>query len=508
MKVGGAVAPTHTSEVHSVATNKSKSLIPCKYDEVIRLFAEEMKQLGYAGEQIENGKHLWKDFFHKRRPRVAKPGVYAAAVEYTIARLDFLEDVTQVDVARRYGVSVSSVTRVFAEVMRLLQIDLFDERYCTMDSPFGDLLETDDGLLVPTRLLDDGSDLELWAPPLAAAPEVIEKVLQLPATGEVWGGCRESLRAYMVHPIPFRPDVVLWVDESLEMIINQRVLLPDEDDSALLEVLLDGMLTPAVGRPRRPELVTIDDRWYAVRLAEALEPMGISVEVEPTPVVKGILDYMEQSLNEDLPQHTFFEVEGITTQTLEQFFHSSARLLRAAPWSAVLPLQSIAVDLHRWGFDRLCVAVTGLGQQQRGLKIFRSAEDYLAYEELNAIHQGPLVEPCCIMELMTLSFQVGNLLDSNRRKEVFRHGWEVDNASSFPVLTHSDADDLPVPLTTETYKAVCACADGVARFTRGHPEIFASEKPPLTTEVVNLPGWPEEEPVLVTAPHPDLVAFI
>ena len=487
-------------------TDRTRKRRRGKYEEVSRLFAAEMQQIGYASEQIENGKHLWDDFVSKRHPRVAKPGVYAATVEYTIARLDFLEDVTQLDVARRYGVSVSSVTRVHNELMRQLDIELFDERYSTMDSPLVDLLDT--GMVTPLSELEEVAQLGLWAPPLLLDAATVEKVCALPLTDEIWSGCRESLRAYQVHPVPFRPDVVLWVEESPELVLAQRVLLPDDDDGALLETLLDAMFTPATGPPRRPCLVRIDDQWLAGRLAEALTPLGIDVEQEPTPVVEEILGYMEQSLLQDLPQHTFFEVDGITVNTLEQFFHSSARLLRSAPWATARPNQAIAVDLRRWGFGRVCVSVIGAGQTERGIVVFRSAEDFIAFEELSEIMPEAFSSPLStMMEVLTLSFQQGKKLDTNRRKEVLRHGWEVDDARSFPQLVHTDADGVPIPLTSDTYMAACACSDGVAQFTRGHQKLFCKETPELTTEVVRLPGWPEEEPVLVSVPHPDLVEF-
>ena len=491
-------------EEPSVPTDRTRKRRRGKYDEVSRLFAAEMQQIGYASEQIENGKHLWNDFVHKRHPRVAKPGVYAATVEYTIARMDFLADVTQVDVARRYGVSVSSVTRVHNELMRQLEIELFDERYSTMDSPLMDLLAE----VTPLSELDEAAQLGLWAPPLMLDARTVEKVCALPPSGETWSGCRESLRAYQVHPVPFRPDVVLWVEETSEQVLAQRVLLPDDDDGALLETLLDAMFTPTEGAPRRPHVVRIDDQWLAGRLFEALTPLGIEVEVEATPVVEEILGLMEQSLLQDLPRHTFFEVDGITVDTLEQFFHSSARLLRAAPWAMARPNQAIAVDLSRWGFDRVCVSIVGAGQSDRGIVIFRSAEDFLAFEELSEIMPDAVVTPySTMMEVLTLSFQQGNELDTNRRKEVLRHGWEVDDALSFPRLVHADADGIAIPLTTDTYKAACACGDGLAQFTSGHPELFTLENSKLTSEVVHLPGYPEEEPVLVTAPHPDLVEF-
>ena len=478
-----------------------------KYDEVSRLFAAEMQQIGYASTQIENGKHLWNDFVRKRHPRVAKAGVYAASVEYTIARLDFLEDVTQVDVARRYGVSVSSVTRVHNEVMRQLDIELFDERYSTMDSPLVDLLGC--GLETPLTELEEAAGLELWTPPLELAAREREKLLALPLVDETWSGCRESLRAYQVHPVPFRPDVVLWVHEAPELILAQRVLLPDDDDGALLETLVDAMLTPAFGGPRRPQVVRVDDQWLARRLTEALAPLGVMVEEAPTPVVDEILGFMEQSLLRELPRDTFFEVDGVTEQTLEQFFHASARLLRAAPWATAHPKQAVAVDLDRWGFGRVCVTVMGDGQTERGIEIFRSAEDFLAFEELSEIMPDAVASPLCtMMEVLILSFRQGKQLETNRRKEVLKHGWEVDDARSFPRLVHTDPDGIAIPLTTDTYKAACACADGVARFSRAHPELFEGEHPELTSEVVHLPGWPDEEPVLVTAPHPDLVAFI
>lgn len=478
-----------------------------KYRQVALLFASEMSALGYAQEQIENGKSLWADFVRKRHPRVAKPGVYAATVEYAIARLDFLDSVTQVDVARRYGVSVSSVTRVYNELMHQLDIELFDERYCTIDTPLEAPPGTLEGLGLPQVLLGDVAQED--APePLALEPSALRRLKLLPAADETWSGCRESLRAYLVQPTPFRPDVALWVHEPSELIVGQKVLYPDEDEAAVLEGLVETMSHPAAGPARRPRRLRVEDEWLAGRLAPAVEPLEIEVLVEPTPVVEQILGYMETSLAAESTQDTFFETPEVCCDTVADFFHGAARLWRAAPWSVAGGQQVIAVDLHRWGYERACVSVFGGGEADPGLLIFRSMEEYLAFEELSDLDPRPdqaVMVP--LVEVLAVTFMRGDALHRCRRKEVLRHGWEVECTTAYPLLAHTDADNICIPLSPQTYRAARACADSVSLFCAAHADVFRLESPRLTSEVVHLPGWADEEPVVVSAPHPDMLEF-
>jgi transcription initiation factor TFIIIB Brf1 subunit/transcription initiation factor TFIIB len=71
---------------------------------------------------------LWVDFCAQRQPRVQKPAVYAAAVEYTLFRLAN-RSITQAELARRYGVTARAIAARHEEIREALALEPGDPRY-------------------------------------------------------------------------------------------------------------------------------------------------------------------------------------------------------------------------------------------------------------------------------------------------------------------------------------------------------------------------------------------
>ena len=96
---------------------------------VRELFERRMRAAGFAPDQIDRARALWREFYTRRPPRARKMAVYAAAVEYAIASLDPSCRATQVAVARRYGIAPSTLQRRYAELRQLLALEPGDRRY-------------------------------------------------------------------------------------------------------------------------------------------------------------------------------------------------------------------------------------------------------------------------------------------------------------------------------------------------------------------------------------------
>ncbi len=99
-------------------------------EQVPRLLEARMPQAGFSEEHVARARSLWADFCAERPPRMSKPAVYAAAVEYTIAKLDCIGHVTQAELARRYGVAPRSISTRYDEIRSSLALDIpHDPRY-------------------------------------------------------------------------------------------------------------------------------------------------------------------------------------------------------------------------------------------------------------------------------------------------------------------------------------------------------------------------------------------
>lgn len=99
---------------------------------VVDLLDRHMREAGYSRGQLERARALWSDYQEERTPRFRKPEVCAAAVHYAIAMVHSLDDVTQGDVARRYGIAARSLSSRFGDIRDVLSLSPGDPRYAEL----------------------------------------------------------------------------------------------------------------------------------------------------------------------------------------------------------------------------------------------------------------------------------------------------------------------------------------------------------------------------------------
>jgi tetratricopeptide (TPR) repeat protein len=100
-----------------------------KGDQVVAMLDSKMKDAGFSLAQVDRAKQLWADMQEHCAMRVTKPEVLAAALEYAIAVVDQRPDLTQAEIARRYGVAPTSVSARFAQIRNALALRPGDPRY-------------------------------------------------------------------------------------------------------------------------------------------------------------------------------------------------------------------------------------------------------------------------------------------------------------------------------------------------------------------------------------------
>lgn len=79
--------------------------------------------------RLKRARSLWTDFCARRSPRVPKPAVYAAAIEYTLAKLESGNPLTQAELARRYNVTPRAIASRHEEIRAALALEPGDPRY-------------------------------------------------------------------------------------------------------------------------------------------------------------------------------------------------------------------------------------------------------------------------------------------------------------------------------------------------------------------------------------------
>ena len=108
------------------------------------LLRERMPEEGFHADQIDNAVRLWRDYTRRVQLKCSSPSSWAAAVEYTISRVDGDARVTQKYVATKYGISVSSVSTKFKRIWSALEAKEFDGRYSTHNGGADRILQDQD----------------------------------------------------------------------------------------------------------------------------------------------------------------------------------------------------------------------------------------------------------------------------------------------------------------------------------------------------------------------------
>jgi len=123
---GAGAGPSHGSRQSLRAAPHA----PSGADPVLSLLEAHNHAQADAQQRLQSARSLWTDFCAMRSPRVPKPAVYAAAIEYTLARLTGARSVTQAELARRYNVTARAIASRHEEIRLALAIEPNDPRYC------------------------------------------------------------------------------------------------------------------------------------------------------------------------------------------------------------------------------------------------------------------------------------------------------------------------------------------------------------------------------------------
>jgi tetratricopeptide (TPR) repeat protein len=95
---------------------------------MLEAYGEAPTDAADAAQYMKIARRVWVDFCAQRQPRVQKPAVYAAAVEYTLSKLAS-RPVTQAKLARRYGVTARAIAARYEEIREALALEPGDPRY-------------------------------------------------------------------------------------------------------------------------------------------------------------------------------------------------------------------------------------------------------------------------------------------------------------------------------------------------------------------------------------------
>ncbi|SFH35315.1 hypothetical protein SAMN05660649_04869 [Desulfotomaculum arcticum] len=92
------------------------------YAGVAELIRDGLKKMGYHAQQVNNALEMWQQYSKAARPAFRKPGAWAAAIIYAVARLLGDESVSQNELALMYNVSASTISANYRSICKTLQL--------------------------------------------------------------------------------------------------------------------------------------------------------------------------------------------------------------------------------------------------------------------------------------------------------------------------------------------------------------------------------------------------
>lgn len=102
-----------------------------RYQRVARVVAEELYTRSYNCRQVSNALRLWYDYSSLERPSFRKPEAWVATIVYAVFRLENDHRESQNSLAKKYGVSTSTISDKYRSMCKILGLRDCDERYST-----------------------------------------------------------------------------------------------------------------------------------------------------------------------------------------------------------------------------------------------------------------------------------------------------------------------------------------------------------------------------------------
>ena len=453
-----------------------------RFAEVSALLRKQMHENGYACGHINNALSLWDDFVTEELPNFKKPSAYAAAVEYTIARLEDLHDITQSSLAKCYNVSAVSISKNAERIADVLALEHNDTRYV---SPPAILSIGPNGVLSSADFLEMMTSINVHPDSLnhsqiSLSSLEITRLKSLPTTDESWFGGRRTLDTQVNdQPESFRPDLILWASSESGCVLGQQVTLPTNGDRFLLDTLVSTIREPSIGQPRLPARIILDDERIAHRISKTFAEVGVTVVLSDLPeldhLITEFIAYIQQA-----PQTSYSDyLHGgeLEPSLLHKFCAGAANMAEAEPWTWLDDNVLFTLKLQQWGFDTPCAMVIGQCGIERGLLIFDSLDICRSFQQLSSFAQsvGSSSQPNA--RILAINYERGADLNASARKQIMRHGWPLVSPDDHPVL-HSAAPNsqLKQPDVND-YLLSIAMLDAIFQLTNNFKEQFNTLDP-------------------------------
>lgn len=245
-----------------------------------------------------------------------------------------------------------------------------------------------------------------------------------------------------------RPEVLVCVSLKTGVVIGASVIAPSTPDSEISSWAVGCMLSPMVGQPRRPGRV--NTYGSLGNLASVLEQMEIEVSTlqKPHPLVDEVISELENTLSEpELPP--YITDSKPDPALVAEFFEATAEFYALQPWKLLEYEMPAKVELRMDKPVTYWAIVMGVGGEEYGLSLFRSAEELLAV--FDAETEEEALEVSENTSSLGFAFDDFDSIGPSAQAERLEHGWTLPDPSAYPSAISVDpASEAHVRRPNET----------------------------------------------------------
>ena len=318
---------------------------------------------------------------------------------------------------------------------------------------------------------------------------------------EEWVGGRRLMPSYVMEDVPYRPELVIWLDVTNDLIVGSEAFKPGEPLSVEAELLATAMKRPMAGKPRSPSSIRVADSALAALLRGRLDP-DVRIDVAETPELDRVIELMAASLTRDEQDASYLEDGKITSDTMRRFFAAAAKLWKMAPWKNVHDSQLLRLDCPALEARNKVVSIIGNLGESFGVLVFDSLDGFEAMAGYSDAHMAGKQPINLGTRVFSINFERGADIPKAMRREIDRHGWRVPDANSYPRIQWIDPDRMVRPLTERDVVFATACAEGITEFFARHGNDIAGGTFKQAGERIALADLPGRPTIELAAPHP------
>lgn len=201
-----------------------------------------------------------------------------------------------------------------------------------------------------------------------------------------------------------------------------------------LDLLLEAMVNPMIGPPRRPTHIRISDASFAALLQKQLADLAITVEVvDRCKLVGQVMAVMSQNMahshGKEAP-HAITRLKGMTPERVGALYRASASFYQQAPWRHISDALPLKVSCPAFSHNPVYMVVMGEGGMEFGLGLFFRIEDL---ERIYAA--GGQIDPDRLpFRTASLLFSEPQFLAFDDLDAIDEHNWPVAGANAYPML--------------------------------------------------------------------------